>query len=305
MPADSAAALDRFQRHLAVERALSEHSVRAYVGDVVSLLDHLARRPDLAFADLDLAVLRSWLARQRTAGAARTTLARRSAAARVFTAYAYRQGLLATDPGASLASPAPHRDLPEVLPAAQARQLLDALDAHDGPVATRDRLVMELLYATALRVGELVGLDIDDVDRGRRLVRAFGKGGKERAVPYGVPAEKVLSAWLDGPAETGRDALVTRASGPALLLGVRGRRIDQRAVRRLVHARIAAGAAGIPDMGPHGLRHTAATHLLEGGADLRSVQELLGHSSLATTQLYTHVSVERLRAAYRQAHPRA
>jgi integrase/recombinase XerC len=156
------------------------------------------------------------------------------------------------------------------------------------------------MYATGIRVGELVGLDLDDVDRDRDLVRVLGKGRKERSVPFGRPARRALDAWLG----SGRPHLLVDGSGPALFLGARGGRIDQRAVRTMVHRRI-ADVPGAPDIGPHGLRHTAATHLLEGGADLRSVQELLGHASLATTQLYTHVTTDRLRTAYRQAHPRA
>jgi integrase/recombinase XerC len=169
-----------------------------------------------------------------------------------------------------------------------------------GAVGLRDLAVLELLYATGIRVGELCGLDVDDLDHERRVLRVLGKGRKERSVPFGVPAEQALRDWL----RTGRPALVRPGSGPALFLGARGGRVDQRAVRTLVHARLGE-VPGAPDLGPHGLRHTAATHLLEGGADLRSVQELLGHSSLATTQIYTHVTAERLRKAYQQAHPRA
>jgi integrase/recombinase XerC len=168
------------------------------------------------------------------------------------------------------------------------------------PVVLRDRLIVELLYATGIRVSELAGLDIDDVDRRRRVLRVLGKGSKQRTVPYGVPADDALGAWLD----RGRPALASAGSGPALLLGVRGRRIDPRTVRDVVH-RLAAAVPGAPDIGPHGLRHSAATHLLEGGADLRAVQEVLGHANLSTTQIYTHVSVERLRRSYQQAHPRA
>ena len=176
-----------------------------------------------------------------------------------------------------------------------------AVAADDGSATgLRDRAVLELLYASGIRVGELVGLDVDDFDPGRRVVRVLGKGRKERTVPLGVPAARALQEWLD----RGRAELVGPASGPAIFLGVPGGRLDQRAVRRLVHARL-ADVPGAPDLGPHGLRHTAATHLLEGGADLRSVQELLGHATLATTQIYTHVSVERLKATYEQAHPRA
>ncbi len=234
--------------------------------------------------------LRNWLAAQRASGAARSTLARRAAAVRTFCAWARGAGLTSTDPSQLLASPRPHRSLPPVLTTGEAERLMQA-PVEDSPIGRRDSLILELLYATGIRVAELTGLDIDDVDRRRRVLRVLGKGAKERTVPYGVPAERALGSWLDG----GRPALAVSGSGPALLLGARGRRIDQRAVRSVVHARV-AGVAGAADIGPHGLRHTAATHLLEGGADLRAVQELLGHASLATTQIYTHVSVERLRA---------
>ncbi|MFC4996729.1 tyrosine recombinase XerC [Dactylosporangium cerinum] len=299
LPDAMRAAVDDFARHLAAERNRSEHTVRAYVGDVVSLLDHAARAGTNTPGDLTLAVLRGWLARRRAAGAARTSLARHAAAARTFTAWGHREGLLAADPGQRLASPKAHRDLPTVLRADQAESLVTAPAGRDDAVGLRDRLVLELLYATGIRVSELCGLDVGDVDRMRRVVRVIGKGDKERAVPYGLPAEQALTEWL----RHGRPALATRASGVALLLGARGGRLQPTAARRLVdgHAR----AAGLPHTSPHDLRHSAATHLLEGGADLRSVQELLGHASLASTQIYTHVSIERLRSAYDQAHPRA
>jgi integrase/recombinase XerC len=300
LPEPYRAAVDRFERHLALERNLSAHSVRAYRTDVVGLLDHAARMGGRDLDRLDVQVLRSWLARLRSTGAARTTLARRAAAARTFTAWAHRTGLLATDPGAQLASPRPHRTLPPVLRQDQAAALVERPDPEDGPLGARDRLVLELLYATGIRVGELVGLDVDDVDRHRRVVRVVGKGDKERSVPFGAPADRALDAWL----RHGRPALAGPGSGPALVLGAKGRRVDPRTVRRIVHEQL-AGLADAPDLGPHGLRHSAATHLLEGGADLRAVQEILGHASLSTTQIYTHVSVERLRAAFRQAHPRA
>ncbi len=291
-----------YERHLSVERDLTPHTVRAYVGDVTSLLAHAHRWGHTEIDTLDLRTLRSWLAQQSTRGRARTTIARRATAARRFTAWLTRTGRVAVDPGSSLGSPKTGRALPPVLRQDDVRLLLDAAAEHalaDGPVGVRDLAVLELLYATGIRVGELCGLDVDDVDRERHVVRVLGKGRKERSVPYGVPAQRALRAWLDQ-----RGHLAGPESGPALFLGVRGRRLDQRAVRSLVHDRLAE-VPDAPDLGPHGLRHTAATHLLEGGADLRSVQELLGHASLATTQIYTHVSSERLRAAYTQAHPRA
>lgn len=298
-----AATLAHYTRHLESERDLTPHTVRAYRGDLESLVEHCRRLGVSDPAGLDLRTLRSWLAQQQTRGSSRSTLARRATAARVFTAWLFRTRRAADDVGATLVSPKALRSLPAVLRADEAEALIDAAAAQlpgGGPVALRDLAALELLYATGIRVGELVGLDLDDVDHDRRVVRVLGKGRKERSAPYGRPAADALRRWLD----VGRPALATSESGPALFLGARGGRIDQRAVRSTVQ-RLAADLPGAPHIGPHGLRHSAATHLLEGGADLRSVQELLGHASMATTQIYTHVSTERLRAAYRQAHPRA
>ena len=303
LPEPMSRVLADYERHLVSERDLTPHTVRAYLGDVAGLLDHAHRMGFDEVADLDLPTLRSWLAKQQTLGKSRTTIARRATAARVFTAWLARTDRAATDAGALLGSPKKHKSLPPVLRADEAADLIRvaATLADDGsPMGIRDVAMLEMLYATAIRVGELVGLDLDDVDRERRVVRVFGKGRKERMVPYGQPASRALERWL----ATGRPSLRAEGAGAALFLGARGRRIDQRAVRDLVHRRIAE-VPGAPDIGPHGLRHTAATHLLEGGADLRSVQELLGHASLATTQLYTHVTTDRLRRAYQQAHPRA
>ncbi len=310
LPAEMRDAVDAYARHLASERGRSTHTVRAYVGDVVSLLDHAARMGVATPSDLDLAVLRSWLARLRTIGAARSSLARRAAAARGFCTWAHRDGLIAHDVGQRLASPKAHRELPSVLRQDQAETLLAApvsgevgTAALDSPAEAalrlRDVTILEVLYATGIRVSELCGLDLDDVDHGRRVVRVLGKGAKERAVPYGVPAERAIDEWL----RHGRPVIAVPRSGGALLLGARGGRLQATTARQTVAGW--ARAAGLGHLSPHGLRHSAATHLLEGGADLRSVQELLGHASLATTQIYTHVSIERLRAAYTQAHPRA
>jgi len=299
LPAAMRDAVDDFARHLAAERNRSVHTVRAYVGDVVSLLDHAATGGAQAPADLTLAILRGWLARRRAAGDARTSLARHAASARAFTAWAKREGLLETDPGQRLASPKAHRDLPTVLRAEQAETLVTSPSGRPDAVGLRDRAVLELLYGTGIRVSELCGLDLGDVDRMRRVVRVVGKGDKERSVPYGLPADQALTAWL----RHGRPALENAQSGQALLLGTRGGRLQAGAARRIVDGY--ARAAGLPHTSPHDLRHSAATHLLEGGADLRSVQEMLGHASLSSTQIYTHVSIERLRSAYEQAHPRA
>ena len=302
LPEPMVAVLADYERHLTSERDLTAHTVRAYLADIAGMLEHAALLGHRDVADLDLRTLRSWLAKQQTLGKARTTMARRATAVRVFTAWARRTGRTPTDPGALLGSPKAHRTLPPALRVDETRALLAhaAARADDGsPLGRRDVAILEVLYATGIRVGELCGLDIDDVDRERRVVRVLGKGRKERTVPYGQPAERAVAAWLEV-----RARVAVPGAGAALFLGARGRRIDQRAVRTIVHARLAE-VPGAPDLGPHGLRHTAATHLLEGGADLRSVQELLGHASLATTQLYTHVTTERLRQAYRQAHPRA
>lgn len=289
--------------HLRSVRGLSPHTVRAYRGDVSALLTYLldSGRDDLAA--LDLTVLRGWLAAQHRDGCRRSTLARRAAAARAFTAWATKAGLLGSDPGSRLVAPRPQRVLPSVLHPEQVAMALGAAErgaSEDDPVALRDYAVVELLYATGVRVAELCGLDVNDVDENRRLVRVLGKGAKERAVPYGIPAHRALLRWLSA----GRPALAHPLSPAALFLGARGGRLDQRIVRAVVHDAVAE-VPGAADIGPHGLRHSAATHLLEGGADLRTVQELLGHATLATTQLYTHVTVERLKAIHDRSHPRS
>jgi integrase/recombinase XerC len=311
-----------FMRHLSAERGVSPHTVRAYAGDARSLLQHVARCGIDIVPEIDVSVIRAWLATQHAAGQSRASIGRRAASARALTGFAHERGLLTADPGALLGTVKARRELPEVLAVdeilavldkrgertAQRRSQLPAATglAHDQAdevakaLESRDTAIMELLYATGIRVSELCGLDVDDVDRSRRTIRVLGKGAKERVVPVGVPADRSIARWL----KASRPALARKSSGSALFIGARGRRLDPRTARRVVHARIAA-AGSVPDIAPHGLRHTAATHLLEGGADLRSVQEILGHASLATTQIYTHVSIERLVSAYRQAHPRA
>jgi integrase/recombinase XerC len=325
LPPRMVEAIAAFERYLRAERSLSPHTVRAYLGDVNSLLGHAHRAGVQAPDALTATHLRGWLASQHASGAARTTLARRGAAARTFTAFAHHRGFLATDPGPQLGTLKTRRTLPHVLRQAEMRAVLDTAARHAEATATgaaataarhaeataaeaglqaaaalRDAAVLELLYATGIRVSELCGLTPESFDHARRTVRVRGKGDKERTVPVGMPALRAVTRWL----EVGRPALATATSGPALFLGVRGRRLDPRTARRIVHQRLREGGA-TREVGPHGLRHSAATHLLEGGADLRSVQEILGHSSPATTQIYTHVSIERLKSSYRQAHPRA
>jgi integrase/recombinase XerC len=325
LPAALSAALAAFGRHLDAERALSRHTVRAYQGDIQSLLNYAWSCGIDEPSGLDVSTLRGWLAGQHQAGAARATLARRGAAARAFTSFAHRQEWLSADPGPQLGTPKAHRVLPQVLRREEMNAVL--ADCEDralrdfaagqrtaAALAMRDAAILELLYASAVRVSELCDLDTGGLDQDRRTVRVLGKGRKERVVPVGVPAVRAVARWD----EIGRPVLANARSGAALFLGARGGRLDPRTARRIVHARLhaanlaapqpdEAGQAGqaVRDAGPHAIRHTAATHLLEGGADLRSVQEILGHSSPATTQIYTHVSAERLKASYRQAHPRA
>jgi integrase/recombinase XerC len=293
-----------FARHLGAERGLSEHTQRAYQGDLRNLMSYARDQRGITdLSDVTLADLRSWLGDQSEKGAARSTLARRSASARAFLGWATRAGVLDTDPSLRLMASQRVRFLPGVLKQDEITAVLDvaavAADDQDA-MHLRDRAILELLYASGIRVGELVSLDIDDCDFGSNVVRVMGKGAKERVVPFGVPAATALQGWL----QLGRGQVVTARSGPALFLGRRGGRVDPRQVRSTVH-QLLRQVPDTPDLGPHGLRHSAATHLLEGGADLRAVQEMLGHASLATTQIYTHVSVERLKRSYRQAHPRA
>jgi integrase/recombinase XerC len=295
--------VNAFVRHLGAERGLSEHTQRAYIGDLRNLMSYERDRGIADLSDVTLSDLRSWLAAQSEKGAARSTLARRAASVRAFLRWATRTGIIEADPSLRLVAPKLVKYLPGVLRQDEISAVLDvaAVAADDqDPVHLRDRAMLELLYASGIRVGELVSLDLDDLDFGSNLVRVMGKGAKQRTVPFGVPAATAMRGWL----QLGRGHVVTASSGPAMFLGRRGGRVDPRQVRTAVHQAL-RHVPDAPDIGPHGLRHSAATHLLEGGADLRAVQELLGHASLATTQIYTHVSVERLKRSYQQAHPRA
>ena len=295
---------DDFAFHLERERNLSVHTIRAYLGDLDSLIEHLATLTVSDLSELSLAHIRSWLANQQVKGGARTTLSRRAVSIRIFRKWAHKKGHLTSDVGISLATPKGHRTLPEVLTVADASLAMDALEVRvgeeDGPLAMRDLAILEVLYATGARVSELCGLDFSDVDYSRNTIRVLGKGNKERTIPLGNPAMKALENWI----KSARPLIASDKSGAAIFLGARGKRIDQRTVRTVVYEALSA-LEGVERMGPHGLRHSAATHLLEGGADLRTVQEILGHASLATTQIYTHVSTERLQKAFKQAHPRA
>ena len=307
-------AVNEFARYLSAERGFSEHTVRAYRSDLAHLVAFAERSGVTSATEIDLELLRSWLWESSNAGLAKATLARRSAAARSFGSWLARTGATAMDAAARLRGPKPEQHLPRVLTRPQIDGLLEGLAARaTGPdpesgeslaahattraLALRDLAVIELLYASALRVSELTGLDVGDVDRSRLTVLVTGKGSKQRTVPFGIPAADALTAWLEA-----REVL--ELDGSALFVGAKGKRLGTRAVYQLV-ASLLADVPGSGPAGPHALRHTAATHLLDGGADLRSVQELLGHASLGTTQIYTHVSTERLRESYAMAHPRA
>lgn len=287
-------AIDDFAEHAELVLGRSPATVKAYRSDLKTLLSFAE-----TFAELTLPTLRAWLADAATRGLSRATLARRTAAARAFCAWSSRQGYLDADPAARLAAPKVDRHLPTVVSPAAAGELVEAEinDDDHGAVSLRDRAMLELLYATGMRVSELTGLDLGDVDLSRRSAKVTGKGNKQRIVPFGESAAVAVSEWL----QRGRPELAGRT--PALFVGVQGRRIDQRQVRRVVER--ASTRAGAREVSPHSLRHSAATHMIEGGADLRVVQELLGHSSLQTTQIYTHVSAQRLKNVYDQAHPRA
>ena len=292
----------QYEEHLAMVRNLSDNSIRGYVGDLESFLAHMEKLKVLEFKDLTIEHIRSWLANLQTTGVARSTLTRRIVSIRAFTNWAASNGWLTSDLGANLSIPKAHRTLPEILDVDEAAQILKALEVKAGEevsaVNLRDLAMLEVLYASGIRVSELCGLNLGDIDASRNTLSVIGKGDRQRVVPLGIPAMKALQNYLSNA----RGEFLNNKSADAVFLGSRGKRIDQRTVREVVYEAMKAVGA---TMGPHGLRHSAATHLLEGGADLRTVQEILGHASLATTQIYTHVSPERLQSAYKQAHPRA
>ena len=294
---------ERFATYVQLEQGRSANTVMAYSKDVASLIEFARERECESLGDIGIIELRGWLAQQRSAGLTSATIARRATAIRMFFAWALSQGHIDQDPASALVIPKVSKRLPHVLQQDQAERVMDrAVLRADDDSAThiRDQAILEILYASGIRVGELVGLNVTDIDNSRRTLRVLGKGSKERVVPYGAIAEDALDKYLS----QARPQLANQHSGAAVFLGARGKRVDQRVVRTMVH-QVLSSLEGMPDLGPHGLRHSAATHLIEGGADIRTVQEILGHASLATTQLYTHVSSERLHAVYEQAHPRA
>lgn len=293
---------DEFLADAQNSRRRSPNTVKAYQVDLNDLFQDLQTFGVQNLADLSLTHLRRWLARL-TETHAPSTVARRSAAARAFSAWAFAAGYLKTDVGSSLRSPKSGRSLPRLLSQSDAAELLDTAEvaADDSdPINIRNWAILEMLYASGMRVSELAGLNMSQIDLNQRIAHVIGKGNKERVVPFGVPAAAAVQKYI----ETSRPVLANKEAADALFVGKHGKRIDVRAVRQVVYDML-RHLPNAPQLGPHGLRHSAATHLLEGGADIRSVQELLGHASLGTTQIYTHVSTERLRTAFKQAHPRA
>ncbi|MBT1175510.1 tyrosine recombinase XerC [Bifidobacterium sp. LC6] len=316
--------VDAFIRYLKANRGLSENTLKAYRDDIESCLGLFVRRGVSDLNEITIDDLRSWMAVERRTHA-KSSMARKTVAVRAFFAWGYEHGVLRTNQAATLATPSIPDTLPDVLTEAQALALMNHVDdaagsaagndddTHDSSVGKRDKgksqrrhaealrnaAILELLYATGIRVAELVALDVDHVDFSARTVRVTGKGNKQRVVPFGAPSMRALEEWV----AQGRPMLANLKSGQALFLGARGGRLDQRTARAIVHDE--ARAAGVPDISPHALRHSAATHMLNGGADLREVQEMLGHASLKTTQRYTHVSIEQLKDRYAQAFPRA
>jgi integrase/recombinase XerC len=283
-------------------KGFSSNTIKAYRSDVQDLLNHMESKTLTELEDLDLELIRDWLWQLSEKDLSKTTLARKSAAVRAFTAWLHKTGKLESDPGLKLRSPKATRSLPKVVSREAMRGIFEKLvpmATKENPTGIQDLLIVELLYGSGIRVSELVGLNLEDIDYGRRILKVIGKGNKQRMVPYSQPAGDALALWI----QVGRSQFENELSNNALLISSRGRRVGVRAVYGLIASLLSETAVG--QGGPHALRHSAATHLLDGGADLRAVQELLGHSSLATTQIYTHVSVDRLKQGYLAAHPRA
>jgi len=297
--------VEDFVKYLAVEKNRSSNTVRTYRTDLELFLQFASSQGLKKLTELELNTFRLWLANQKEKGSSNSTISRRSSTARVFSTWAFQKGLIDSDPAIRLISPKVNKTLPKVLGQKQATALMQTaanLEDEENSMALRmrDHAILEVLYSSGIRVGELTGLDIKDLDFSRCTMRVIGKGNKERVVPFGQPAKEALRSYLD----ESRPEFINEKSGDAMFVGSRGKRLDTRQVRRIVTSAILR-VEGAPDISPHDLRHSAATHMLEGGADLRIVQELLGHSSLATTQKYTHVTIERLREVFANAHPRA
>lgn len=302
-------ALENFVRYLKYEKFRSPHTIAAYQQDITAFMAFALRQGARELEEIDITMVRSWLASQHAHNASRNSLARHSSSLRVFFAWAEEDGLITANPTLILANPKREKHLPEVLNEQQIQQLIDQVSqqiANDPNDAKNLRLlaVIEILYSSGIRISELTQLDLSSINRSENTFRVIGKGNKERVVPLGKPALKALSQWVTrGRPQWFKNNPQGRVE-PALFIGPRGRRANSRQIRedltRALHSIENTEASGA-----HVFRHSAATHLVDGGADIRTVQELLGHSSLATTQIYTHVSVERLTNTYNKAHPRA
>jgi integrase/recombinase XerC len=301
--------LNTFLRFLALNRNVSAHTVRAYQSDVSQFLNHVAderavARRDLDLASLDRRAIRSFLANVHGRGLSRASAARKLAAVRTFLRYLRREALIEGDPGALVATPKRDVRMPAHLTEGELAGLLEAPSA-EQLLGRRDRAILELFYASGLRLSELVGLDVEDVNLSARMVRVLGKGGKPRLVPFNTTTAKAIRGYLRD-----REQLIRRGSQKRkdvkdpLFLNYRGARLTTRSIDRLVVRHVAASGTRF-GISPHALRHSFATHLLQRGADLRTIQELLGHSRLSTTQRYTHVNAAQLLDVYQKSHPRA
>jgi integrase/recombinase XerC len=291
-----------FADHLHAGRGYSANTVKAYETDVLDLISFARANGVTLASQLDLDLVRDWLYAADSQGLAKSTIARKGASIRSFSSWLKKIGEIQVDFAHPLKSPKASKPLPKVISRATLSEIFQTLEARataDNPNGLRDLLTFEILYASGCRVSELVNLNLQDVDFEHNLLRVMGKGSKQRMVPFGAPAREALNMWL----RDGRPQLVKEVSADALMLTERGKRLGVRQVYSLVSSCLKGTPTGAA--GPHSLRHSTATHLLDGGADLRAVQELLGHASLGTTQIYTHVSVERLRDGYKKAHPRA
>ncbi len=294
-----------FEIHLDSGRGYSANTVKAYVTDVAEFLAFVGESVPTP-GEITLEALRDWLWKLSESGLAKSSIARKSASIRAFTAWLMQTERSASDPGLRLRSPKASRTLPKVVSRETLTEVfahLEALATDDNPAGIQDLLMVELLYACGMRVSELVGLNLDDIDYERNIVRVTGKGNKQRMIPFGLPAREALNNWIRVGRPQFADAITRSDDQSALLINSRGKRVGVRQVYALVAGLLEGTPTGVA--GPHALRHSAATHLLDGGADLRAVQELLGHASLGTTQIYTHVSIDRLRDGYKNAHPRA
>lgn len=309
LPSKYMSLIDDYIDYVRANKGLGERTQKAYVSDILQCLAWCNRHGFNNISELTTDDLRSWMA-DESRSHARSSLARKVVAVRGFFAWCQHVEYISGNPAEILMTPKIKNMLPSVLDEYQAESLMNNVDSkanvstscpkNQKAVGLRNAAILELLYATGIRVGELTSLNIQDINFSSHTIKVTGKGNKQRVVPFGVPAYKALSAWIS---KDGREILLRNSVEEAVFLGTRGKRIDQRLVRQIVHDE--AKSAHVPDISPHALRHSAATHMLNGGADLREVQELLGHSSLNTTQRYTHVSIESLKRKYSQAFPRA